>query len=84
MYADSILLETQRFPPTVHPPSPAQRPSPAGVLSQGRCGCTPCQSGVGPGMPLCPGTFFVFPPPGVVPTQPAVAYDVHGHPGVSR
>ncbi len=33
-------------------------------------------------MPLCPGTPFVFPPPGVMPSQPAVAYAVYGHPGV--
>lgn len=70
------------FRSTLHPPCLEQRPSPAGGFSQGRSGCARCQSGAGPGMPLCPGKLFVFPPPGVMPSQPTVAYAVHGHPEV--
>lgn len=82
--SDSKITISHLFPPIVHPPSLVQCPSRAGGFSQGRCGCAPCQNGAGPEMPLCPGTPFVFPPPGVTPSLPAVAYAVRGHPEVPR
>lgn len=76
------LTVSHLFRPYIHPPSPEQRPSPAGGFSRGRCGCVPCRSGAGPAMPPCPGMPFAFPPPGAMPFQPAAAYAVHWPPGV--